>query len=546
MAYVIGIDFGTDSVRSVLAEVATGNEIATSVFEYPRWKKGLYSDPSANRFRQHPLDYLEGVEYVICNLLTQFPEAKDKVLSIALDTTGSTPCLVNKEGTPLALLNAYKENPNAMFVLWKDHTAIQEAAEINSLCRQWETDYTAYSGRNYSSEWYWAKALHLIREDQTLEKEAYAVLEHCDWMVSELTGVRRVEDVKISRCSAGHKAMWAEQWNGFPSAGFLSALHPVLADFVSRLNPETYACDQPAGILSPEWAKKLGLPETVVVGIGNTDAHTGAVGAGVKYQHLVLNVGTSTCCMIVMPSDQVGDTLIEGISGQVDGSIIPGMIGFEAGMSAFGDVYAWFRQMISSPIREIIQSSSLLDEKTRTALIQEVEDRIFHQLTTGARQIVWREDSVSATDWLNGRRNPFINYSLKGSMEGLTLSTGAPEIYYALVEATAFGVKAIVDHFLAHGIEIREVIATGGIAQKSPFVMQVLSDVLNMPIFVPDTKQACALGAAMFAATVAGCYPTVEEAQSVFMKKTGNVYTPDYTKYLLYRKRYERYRELGS
>jgi L-ribulokinase len=544
--YVIGIDYGTDSVRSLLVDAVTGEELAVSVFLYPRWAKGLYSNPAKNRFRQHPLDYIEGLEYVIRDLLNQVPDAKEHLKAIALDTTGSTPCLINRQGTPLALLEEYSDNSNAMFILWKDHTAMKEAEEINALCACWEVDYTAYSGRNYSSEWLWAKALHVLRTDESLHGDAYSVVEHCDWIPALLTGVRKAEDIKLSRCSAGHKAMWAESWGGFPSQQFLSRLSPLFDEFAGRLNGETYTCDQAAGCLCPEWADRLGLSTEVIIGIGNTDAHAGATGAGVKYKTLVQNLGTSTCNMAVMPAEKVKNNQIEGISGQVDGSIIPGMIGFEAGMSAFGDVYAWFKKMLIGPTTELLEQSTVIGAAEKKKLSEEITDKMLNHLTRKAARIELREDSLLATDWLNGRRNPYINYRLKGSLSGLSLSTDAAEIYRALVETTAFGIKAIVDHFMKHGVEIEEIIGTGGISLKSPFVMQVLSDVLNMPIYVSESKQACALGAVMFAATLSGIYSRVEEAQSVIMKKTGITYVPDRDRSEIYARRYRRYRELGA
>lgn len=542
--YVIGIDYGTDSVRALLVDAVTGEESAVSVFEYPRWKNGLYSNPSENRFRQHPFDYIEGLESVIKDLIRQVPEAKDSLKAIALDTTGSTPCLINKEGTPLALMDEFKENPNAMFILWKDHTAMQEAEEINNLCAKWDVDYRIYSGGNYSSEWFWAKALHVLREDKQLHSAAYSIVEHCDWIPALLTGVKKAEDIKRSRCSAGHKALWATRWNGFPPQAFLSKLSPVFQGFEARFQQETYTCDSSAGFLCEEWAERLGLPTNVLIGIGNTDAHAGAVGAGVKYKTLVQNLGTSTCNMAVMPVEKVKDNLIDGISGQVEGSIIPGMVGFEAGMSAFGDVYAWFKKMIIEPIDELIKQSPLIDSSTKEKLSEEIKDGLLNLLTEKAEKIELKEDSLFATDWLNGRRNPYINYHLKGSLFGLTLSTNAAEIYRALVEATAFGVKAIVDHFLSHGVEIEEIIGTGGIAQKSPFVMQVLSDVLRTPIQVSDSKQSCALGAVMFAATIAGIYPNVEETQKIMMKRASKTYFPDKEKSAIYAKRYLEYKKL--
>lgn len=544
--YVIGLDFGTDSVRALLVDVLTGEEVAVSVFEYPRWKQGLYCIASDNQFRQHPSDYIEGLEYVIRDLLLRKPGINDKIKAIALDTTGSTPCLINKDGIPLALMEKHRDNPNAMFVLWKDHTALREAAEINTLSAGWAVDYTKYLGRNYSSEWFWAKALHLLRTDRSIREDAYCIMEHCDWIPALLIGNTVPEQIKLSRCSAGHKAMWAEEWDGFPPREFFSKLDSLLDGFVERLNPETYTCDQPAGYLCKEWAERFGLNTDILIGIGNTDAHSGAVGAGVRYKTLVQNLGTSTCNMAVMPEEKVNDNLIEGISGQVDGSIIPGMIGFEAGMSAFGDVYAWFKKMILRPVCEIIGESSLVNEDIKRELIHEISEKMLFQLTKEAEQIVLKEDLLFATDWLNGRRNPYINYSLKGTIAELTLSTGAADIFRALVEATAFGTKAIIDHFIDNGIEIEDIIGTGGIAQKSPFIMQVLSDVLNMPIRVSDTKQAAALGSAMFAATIAGFYPNVEAAQAIIMKKTNISYYPDPEKHRIYSKRYERYKHFGK
>lgn len=544
--YVIGIDYGTASVRSVLINARTGEELAISVFEYPRWKEGLYTIPEKNQFRQHPLDYIEGLEYVVKEVVSQVSDAKQYVKAIALDTTGSTPCLIDKSGTPLALLDKYKDNPSAMFALWKDHTAMKEAEEINKLCSKWETDYSVFSGGNYSSEWLWAKALHLIRTEPQLKEDAYTVIEHNDWIPALLTGVSDAKNIKRSRCAAGHKAMWAEQWGGFPPKDFLNRLDTTLGTFVENMDAETYTCDEPAGTLSKEWADRLGLNTDVVVGIGNTDAHSGALGAGVKYGTLIQNIGTSTCNMAVMPYDRVGDNVIAGISGQVDGSIIPGMIGFEAGMSAFGDVYEWFRNMLLGPSIEIINSSSVLSENEKESLIKELKKKTLVTLTEGAEKIKLTLKSPLATDRLNGRRNPFINYKLESAITGLNLSTTASEIYYALVEATAYGTKAIVDHFAENGVEIERIVATGGVALKSPFVMQVMADVLGKEIAVSDSEQSCALGAAMFASVLAGVYDCVEDAQDVLVTAASKIYKPKEEMTNLYAIRYKQYKELEN
>ncbi|KAA6309501.1 Ribulokinase, partial [termite gut metagenome] len=314
-----------------------------------------------------------------------------------------------------------------------------------------------------------------------------------------------------SRCANGHKAMWHEKWGGLPSQEFLTALDPLLAGFRSRLFEKTQTADQPVGTLSEEWAKRLGLSTKVVVAGGAFDCHMGAVGAGITPHIFVRVIGTSTCDVMIATYEEIGDKLIKGICGQVDGSVIPGMIGLEAGQSGFGDIYAWFKQVLEFPLRNIIAHSSLIDDDTKEKLIAESVAEIIPALTKEAQQISLNESTIVATDWMNGRRTPDANQMLKGTITGLTLSSTAPRIFRALVEATAFGSKAIVERFRSEGIQIDGVIGIGGIALKSPFVMQTLSDVLNMPIKVCKTDQACALGAAMFAATAAGIYNKVED-----------------------------------
>ena len=305
--YVIGLDYGSDSARAVVVDTATGKTLATSVCYYPRWSKGLYCNPSINQYRQHPLDYVEALETTVKDALAQCPEGTGKqVVGIAFDTTGSTPCFTDATGTPLALLPEFSENPNAMFVLWKDHTAVKEAAEINQLSHHWDTDYTAYEGGIYSSEWYWAKALHVLREDEAVRRAAYSIVEHCEWMPALLTGVNRAADVVRSRCACGHKAMWHPKWGGLPSEEFLTSLDPVLAGFRTRLFSETETADKPVGHLTPEWAERLGLTTDVVVAGGAFDCHMGAVGAGITPHTFVRVIGTSTCDIMVSSYEEMG------------------------------------------------------------------------------------------------------------------------------------------------------------------------------------------------------------------------------------------------
>ena len=545
--FVIGFEYGSDSARALIVNAFTGEKLATSVKYYPRWKLGLYCNPKINQYRQHPMDYLEVLEESVHEALNKCSAGTaEKVIGIAFSTTGSTPVFTDETGTPLALLPELFENPNAMFVLWKDHTAILEAAEINKLCKEWDVDYVAYEGGVYSSEWFWAKALHILRKDEAIRRSAYSIVELCDWLPAILTGVTSSKKIVRSRCAGGHKAMWHPKWDGLPSEEFLTTLDPLLAGFRDRLFSETETADKPVGKLCPEWAAHLGLSTDVVVAGGAYDCHMGAVGAGVTPHTLVRVIGTSTCDVMVSPYAEIGHKLIKGICGQVDGSVIPGMIGLEAGQSAFGDIYAWFKQVLEFPLKKIIGQTELIDFNTRAALIDEACERIIPTLTAEAEKIPLNESSVIATDWMNGRRTPNANQLLQGTISGITLGTTAPKIFRALVEATAFGTKAIVDHITKEGVRIENVIGIGSIALKSPFIMQTLSDVLNMPIKVCNTDQACALGAAMFAATASGIYNKVEEAIVAMNSGFAKEYTPNAENVERYATIYEKYIKVGQ
>jgi L-ribulokinase len=545
--YVIGLDYGTDSVRSLIVNAGTGEEVASVVFAYPRWKEGRYCEPSKNQFRQHPLDYLEGLEYTIVEALKKVPsEVARNITGISVDTTGSTPVAVDERGTPLALTPGFAENPNAMFVLWKDHTGVQEAAEINELAKKWATDYTMYEGGIYSSEWFWAKILHVLREDTGVLRAACSWVEHCDWIPAILTGNTNPKTLKRSRCAAGHKAMWHEAFGGLPSEEFLTALDPLLSGLRERLFKDTYTCDVAAGTLTPEWAKRLGLPAGVIVGVGAFDAHLGALGAEIKPYYLSKVMGTSTCDMLTAPLEVIQDKLINGICGQVDGSIVPGMMGLEAGQSAFGDIYAWFKKLIEWPLTTILNDTQLIDEETKEKLAEEVSGKIIARLSEEAAKIPVEESGLVALDWMNGRRTPDANQNLKGAITGLTLGSDAPRIFRALVEATAFGSKAINDRFIREGVRIDGVIALGGVAKKSPFVMQIVADVLNMPIKVARSEQACALGSAMAAAVASGIYETTEEAQFRMGGGIETEYHPIPENVEKYADLYKKYRELGK
>ncbi|HEY4882291.1 MAG TPA: ribulokinase [Myxococcales bacterium] len=544
---VLGIDFGTDSVRSVLVRTGDGSALSSSIKNYPRWQKGLFCDPVENRFRQHPLDYLETMEAsVIGALEAAGGSAAGRVRGIAVDTTGSSPVMADARGRPLALRPGFEENPNAMFLLWKDHTAVAEAEEINRLARSWGgPDYTKYVGGIYSSEWFWAKALHVLRQDPAVAGAADTILEHCDWMPAVLTGCENLAAMRRSRCAAGHKAMWHADYGGYPADEFLAGLHPRLPALKASLGHDTFTTDTPFGTLCREWATRLGLPRETVVAVGAFDAHVGAVGAGIRPHRLVKVMGTSTCDVLVVPKGRDPEKLVQGICGQVDGSVVPGAIGYEAGQSAFGDVYAWFRRLLAWPLDAILPSLPG-DPDVKKTFADGILERIIPSLEKAALEIPPEESAALALDWMNGRRTPDANQRLKGAIAGISLGTDAPRIYRALVEATAYGSRAIVERFRGEGIRIDGAIAVAGVARKSPFVMQTVANVMDMEIEVPAGDQAVALGAAMFAATAAGVHAGIAEAQRVMSSGTERVYRPDPQQAKRYDALYARYLRLGA
>ena len=507
---LIGLDFGSDSVRA-LAVSSDGHELASAVHAYRRWTEGLYSDASRSQYRQHPLDYLEGMKAVIHEVL-QYVD-RTKVRGIGVDTTASTPCVVNQDGVPLSLTPRFAEEPDAMFVLWKDHTAQQEADEINTAAHKAAVDYTKYEGGIYSSEWFWAKYLHILRHNEAIRNECFGFVEHCDWITAELAGT----SVKAGRCTAGHKAMWHPDWGGLPPEEFLTSIDPLLAGRRAQLYTETFTADVPVGHLSAKWASELGLSTDVVVAGGLIDCHSGAVGSGIRPGQLLKVIGTSTCDIVTASNI---DRCIPGICGQVNGSVVPGLTGLEAGQSAFGDIYAWFKHFLS-----------YCGEVSLTRLEKDAMN-----VAPG---------SALALDWMNGRRTPYADQKLKGAIFDLTLATTPPMIYRALIEATAFGAKRIVEHFQEQGVRIDQILATGGITKKSSLVMQICADVLGLPISVVASEQTCALGSAIFAAVASGIYSDVPEAMKNMASPVEKEFLPDPERVKLYAPLYQRYLKLA-
>lgn len=536
--YVIGLDFGTDSVRAVLIDASNGETVSSHVHWYESWKKGKYCNATINQFRQHPLDHIKGLEVTLKKVIQNSNIDTDLIKSICIDTTGSSPIPVDKFGNALSLDSEFAFNPNAMMVLWKDHTAIAEAEEITQLAQTWGgKDFTKYVGGIYSSEWFWAKILHIIREDEAVKNVAYSWMEHCDYMTfllvdSELTTFKR------SRCAAGHKAMWHESWGGLPDDAFLHQLDPYLVELKKNLYTDTYTSDISAGTLKAKWADYLGLNKDTIVSVGSFDAHLGAVGGEIKPGYLSKVIGTSTCDIMIAPI-QEKEHLVSGICGQVNGSVIPNMLGLEAGQSAFGDVYAWFKKLLMWPAEN-------MSDEIKVAFGKNLNDKIIPALADAASQIEPQITDPVSLDWMNGRRTPDANQELKGVISGINLGSDAPRLFKSLVEATCFGARKIVERFRDEGVEINGIIALGGVSKKSTFAMQTLADVLQMPIKIGKSEQTCALGAAMFAAVASGIYGNIEDAMKHMGAGFEKTYQPNLNRAKTYDKLYDKYCRLGE
>jgi L-ribulokinase len=531
-AYTLGLDFGTNSVRALLVDVRNGRELATAVFAYPSGQAGLILDPKdPNLARQNPADYLKGIEATVRKTLALARKAApsfrpEQVIGLGVDTTGSTPIPVDKNGIPLSFKKEFRKNPNAMAWLWKDHTGFAEAAEITALAKKMHPEYLAKCGGTYSSEWFFSKILHCLRVDPKVFEAACSWVECCDWIPAELAGETRPDRIKRGRCSAGHKAMFNAAWGGLPAKDFLSALDPEMGFLRDRLFEKTETSDVPAGRLSPEWARILGLPIGIPIAVGAFDAHLGAVGSGVFPGKFVKIVGTSTCDVCVWPSDKpLAD--IPGLCGIVDGSVLPGYFGLEAGQSAVGDIFNWFV--------EIIQPGG-------------PKKGSHEALTAGAAKLRPGASGLLALDWNNGNRTILVDQRLTGLLLGQTLHTTPEEIYRALVEATAYGARTIIERFQEYGVGIDEVINCGGIAEKNPLVMQIYADVTGLEMKVARSAQTCALGSAMAGAVAAGESAGGHEDFAAAQAAMGGVkpktYKPDPARQEVYDELYRLYKQL--
>jgi len=528
MKYAIGLDYGTNSVRCLIVDVADGRELGTCVYGYETGEAGIILDSADhNVARQNPADYLNGVEVTIAGAIAEAKQAEPKfdpkdVVGIGVDTTGSTPLPVDKDGTPLALLDAFKDNPNAHAWLWKDHTGYAEAAEITELAAQDRPEYLAKCGGTYSSEWFFSKILHCLRVDAKVFDAAYTWVEHADWLPAVLTGTDAPEKLRRCRCAAGHKAMFNDDWGGYPDAEFLGKLDPKLGQLRQTLSDKTYAVDEAAGKLTHAWAAKLGLTAGIPVAMGAFDAHLGAVGSGIKAGVLVKIIGTSTCDMVVAPSSsKLPD--IPGICGIVDGSILPGFYGLEAGQSAVGDIFNWFVNYIQPGGKEAGSHEAL---------------------TKKAAQLKPGQSGLLSLDWNNGNRTILVDQRLTGLLLGQTLHTRPEEIYRALVEATAFGALTIINRFAEYGVEIAEVVNCGGISEKNAMLMQIYADVTGREMKISRSAQTCALGSAIAAAVVGGAHAGFDAAQTAMCGIKETTFKPIPENHQVYQRLYKLYRQL--
>jgi len=523
--FTLGVDFGTNSVRALVVRCSDGAEFGSRVVDYPSGAQGVLLDPKDGLLaRQHPGDYLFGLEESITGALAEAGRKPDfdpsKVLGIGLDSTGSSPIPVDAQNRPLALSDRWRANLDAQCWLWKDHTGWREAARITELCAKLRPQYIAKCGGVYSSEWFWAKLWHCLNVAPETFNSAFSWVELADWAPSVLAGVADPRLVKRGVCAAGHKALYSDDWAGLPDKEFLAALDSRLADLRDRLYEKAYDATEPAGSLCSDWATRLGLAAGIPIAIGEFDVHYGAIGCGVREGTLVKVIGTSTCdCAVVSVEKPIAD--IPGICGIVKGAILPGFFGIEAGQSAVGDIFKWWVEVVLGG------------------------DAALHaELTAQAAKQRPGQAGLLALDWNNGNRTILVDQRLTGLLLGQDLYTTRADIYRALIEATAFGARAIIERIQEYGVSTDRVVCTGGIAEKNPLLMQIYADVTGCVMQVAGSSQTCALGSAIAAAVLAGAHPDFAAAEAAMTSLRPESYQPVAANRAVYDELYALYREL--
>jgi L-ribulokinase len=486
--YSVGVDFGTESGRAVLVDISDGREIATSVYQY---ENGVIDErlPIAGSAElapdwalQDPEDYLRTFKQAIPDVLRQSGIDSVDVVGIGIDFTACTMLPTLKDGTPLCLLPEMRTNPHAWVKLWKHHAAQPEADRINETARSLGEPWLERYGGKISSEWFFSKVLQILDEAPEIYSAADRMIEAADWVVWQLTGVET-----RNSCTAGYKAIWSKR-EGFPRNEYFAALNPRMADVVdTKMSRQIISVGKKAGGLSPEAAAWTGLLPGTAVAIANVDAHVAVPAATVTGPgRMVMIMGTSICHMVLGTEEH----MVPGICGYVEDGIIPGFFGYEAGQSCVGDHFAWF-------VENCVPAA--YEREARA----EGED-VYHLLERKAASLRPGESGLIALDWWNGNRSVLVDVELTGLLLGATLATRAEEIYRALIEATAYGTRVIVDAFENNGVPIRELVACGGLPEKSPLLMQIYSDVTGRPFKISASDQTPALGSAMFGAVAAG------------------------------------------
>jgi L-ribulokinase len=524
--YTIGLDYGTNSVRCLIVNVANGAEVGTAVWTYSHGTAGVILSRDPNLARQHPADYIAGAEITIKQALAAAKKSvkgfsADQVIGIGVDTTGSTPMPVDANGQPLVYQKKFAKNPAAMAWLWKDHTGVAEAAEITALAKKMRPQFLAKCGGIYSSEWFFSKVLHCLRTAPEVFNAAYSWIELSDFIPADLTGTLAPDKFIAGVCAAGHKAMWNAKWGGYPDEQFLGKLDPKLAALRSRLSPRVHTIDRAVGGLTGAWSKKTGLKAGIPVAVGAFDCHLGAVGTGVTPGTLVKIIGTSTCDISVQVNTaKLAD--VPGVCGIVDGSVLPGYFGIEAGQSAVGDIFNWWVNYIQPHGEKL--SHKKLDEE--------------------AMKLQPGESGLLALDWNNGNRTILVDQRLTGLLVGQTLYSSPVEVYRALIEATAFGALTIINRMEEYGVKISQIVNCGGIAEKSAITMQIYADVTGRPMKISRSAQTCALGSAIAAAVIAGAHKDYATAQKKMTGLKPKIYKPNPKAHEIYRELYPLYRTL--